>query len=48
MQNSKSLSARLLKALYFPDKHLLDAALGSDPHKFGELYLMDGTFFSKV
>ena len=31
MQNSKSLSAKLLKALYFPNVHFLDAALGSRP-----------------
>jgi len=41
MQNSKSLSARLLKALYFPDKHFLNAILGSRPSQIWRA-ILDG------
>ena len=48
MQNSKSLSARFMKALYFPNNNFLDAAWEVDHHKFGELFLMDETYSNKA
>jgi hypothetical protein len=41
MQNSKSISARLLKALYFPNNKFLDAALGSRPSQIWRA-ILDG------
>jgi hypothetical protein len=41
MQNPESLSSRLLKAIYFPDKDFLDAALGSRPSQIWRA-ILDG------
>ena len=41
MQNSYSLTAGLLKALYFPNEHFLNAALGNRPSQIWRA-ILDG------